>query len=189
MITLDGVMQAPGGPEEDPSDNFNYGGWQAPYLDEAAGKVMGGMMKQTDYLLGRKTFDIWENYWPKHAEVWPGINEGTKYVLSKTRNKTSWKNTVFLRSLSDIKKLKATKGADLQVWGSSQLIQLLLKNDLMDELRLIIHPLTLGQGKKLFRDGTIPAAFTLIKSTITPSGVILANYQRAGEVKTGTIEV
>ncbi len=187
MISLDGVLQSPGGPKEDPSGGFKYGGWSAPYGDEAVGKAMQELMQPADYLLGRKTFKIWENFWPEHADVWPGVNDGTKYILSKTVKKTNWKKTVFLKSAADIKKLKNSNGPDIQVWGSSKLIQLLLKNDLVDELRLHIHPLTLGKGKKLFDSGTIPAAFTLIGSIVTPSGVILANYKRAGKVKTGTI--
>ena len=188
MITLDGVMQAPGGPKEDTSTGFKYGGWTEPYGDEAYGKVVQKELKQpADYLLGRKTFDIWEGYWPEHADFWPGINDGTKYVLSKTRKKSDWKNSVFLKSLADIKKLKKSKGPDIQVWGSSKLIQLLLKNDLVDELRLKIHPLTLGKGKKLFDNEAIPAAFTLTESIVTTVGVIIASYKRAGKVKTGNV--
>ena len=192
MITLDGVMQAPGGPEEDTSGGFKYGGWVAPYSDEVYGKVVQKELKPADYLLGRKTFEIWADYWPKHGDFWPGINEGTKYVFSKSMKKsdpivTGWKNSVVIKNLADIKKLKNSKGSDIQVWGSGKLVQLLLKNDLADELRLKIHPLTLGKGKKLFDNGTIPAAFTLIESIVTPSGVIIANYKRAGKVKTGTI--
>ena len=192
MITLDGVMQAPGGPKEDTSGGFKYGGWVAPYSDEVYGKVVQKELKPADYLLGRKTFEIWADYWPEHGDFWPGINEGTKYVFSKSMKKsdpivTGWKNSVVIKNLADIKKLKNSKGSDIQVWGSGELVQLLLKNDLVDELRLKIHPLTLGKGKKLFDNGTIPAAFTLIESIVTPSGVIIANYKRAGKVKTGTI--
>ena len=187
MITLDGVMQAPGGPQEDTSGGFKYGGWTASYSDEAFGKIISEELKPADYLLGRKTFEIWEPYWPQHADFWPGINEGTKYVLSQTKEKSDWKNTVFLKSVADIKKLKHLEGADIQVWGSSELIQLLLENDLVDELRLKIYPLTLGKGKKLFDNGPIPAAFTLVESLATPSGVIIASYKRAGEVKTGMV--
>jgi dihydrofolate reductase len=187
MISLDGVMQAPGGPEEDTSGGFEYGGWVAPYSDEAGGKVMQKLMKPADLLLGRKTFEIWENYWPEHTNFWPSINDVTKYVLSRTRKKSDWKNSVFFNSLADIEKLKNSNGSEIQVWGSGELIQLLLKNDLVDELWLMIHPLTLGKGKKLFDKGPIPAAFTLAESTVTPSGVIIANYKRAGEVKTGTV--
>ena len=190
MISLDGVMQAPGGPKEDESGGFKYGGWTEPYGDEVYGEMVQKELQQrTDYLLGRKTFEIWEGYWPEHADFWPGINDGTKYILSKTRKKSDWKNSVFLKSLADIKKLKNSKGSDIQVWGSSKLIQLLLKNDLVDELRLKIHPLTLGNGKKLFDNGPIPAAFTLIESTVTTTGVIIAFYKRAGKVKTGTVGV
>ncbi len=135
----------------------------------------------------RKTFKIWADYWPQHADFWPGINDVTKFVLSKTMKKSNWKNSVFLKNLADIKKLKKTKGSNIKVWGSGKLVQLLLKNDLVDELWLKIYPLTLGKGKKIFDNGTIPAAFTLIESSITPSGVIIANYKRAGKVKTGTV--
>lgn len=187
FITLDGVMQAPGGPEEDTSGVFKYGGWIAPYGDEVGGKVMQKQMQPADYLLGRKTFEIWASYWPKHAEFWPGINDGTKYVMSKTMKKSDWKNSVFLESLTDIEKLKNSVGSDIQVWGSGKLVQLLLKNDLVDELWLKIYPLTLGEGKKLFDNGTIPASFTLSESLVTPAGVIIANYKRAGRVRTGTV--
>lgn len=194
FITLDGVMQAPGGPKEDTSGGFKYGGWTAPYFDEATGKVMEKQMKSADLLLGRKTFEIFAGYWPEHADMWPGINNVTKYVMSRTMKKSEWKNSVFLKSVADIKKLKNGKGlpagrqvSDIQVHGSGNLIQTLLKNDLVDELWLKIFPLTLGKGKKLFASGTIPAAFTLVESTVTPSGVIFANYKRAGKVKTGTV--
>jgi dihydrofolate reductase len=188
MITLDGVMQAPGGPKEDRSEGFKYGGWTAPYSDEDFNKAVQKELEEpADYLLGRKTFEIWENYWPQHADFWPGINNGTKYVLSKTRKKSDWKNSIFIKSVADIKKLKKSKGTDIQVWGSSKLIQLLFKNDLVDELRLKIYPLTLGKGKKLFDAGTIPAAFKLTDSTVTKKGVIIANYKRAGKVKTGNV--
>ncbi len=187
MITLDGVMQAPGGPEEDTSGGFEYGGWVAPYDDEAGNEVMQKLMQPADLLLGRKTFEIWEDYWPKHGSVWPGINDVTKYVLSTTRRASSWENSVFFTGVADIEKLKDSTGSDIQVWGSAQLVQLLLRNDLVDELWLLLHPLTLGKGKKLFDNSAIAAAFTLVESTITPGGVIIANYKRAGEVKTGTI--
>ena len=195
MITLDGVMQAPGGPKEDTSGGFKYGGWTASYGDKVYNKVVQEELKKpADYLLGRKTFEIWANYWPEHGDFWPRINEGTKYVVSKSMKKkdplvTGWKNSVVVKSVSEIKKLKESKGADIQVWGSSELVQLLLKNDLVDELRLKIHPLTLGNGKKLFDNGTMPAAFTLTENIVTPNGVIITNYKRAGKVKTGTVGV
>jgi dihydrofolate reductase len=191
MITLDGVMQAPGGPKEDRSGGFKYGGWSAPLSDDVYNKVVQKELQPADYLLGRKTFGIWADYWPEHAEFWPSINEGTKYVFSKKLKKsdplvTGWENSTVIRTAADIKKLKKTKGRDLQVWGSGKLVQLLLKNDLVDELRLKIHPLTLGKGKKLFDGGSIPAAFKLTESIVTPRGVIIACYKRAGKVKTGT---
>ena len=184
FITLDGVMQAPGGGEE----AFKYGGWSAPYFDEVVDKVLEKQQKKpADLLLGRKTFEIFASFWPEHEDIWPGINDMTKYVMSNTMTKSDWKNSVFLKSLADIEKIKKTDGSDLHVSGSGQLIQLLLKNDFVDELWLLIHPLTLGTGKKLFDKGTIPAAFTLTESIATPTGVIIANYTRAGKVKTGTI--
>jgi dihydrofolate reductase len=190
FITLDGVMQAPGGPEEDRSGAFKYGGWTAPYFSEAdqeAGELMEKQMKSADLLLGRKTFEIFAAYWPGHADMWPGINEVTKYVMSNTMDKSDWKNTVFLKTVTDIEKLKNSKGSDIQVHGSGNLIQTLLKQDLVDELWLKTFPITLGTGKRLFADGPIPAAFTLTDSLVTSNGVIFANYTRAGDVKTGTV--
>ena len=187
MITLDGVMQAPGGPGEDTSGGFKHGGWTVSYGDELFGKIMAEEMKPADYILGRKTFEIFESYWPQHADFWPGINDGTKYVLSQTREKSDWKNTVFLKSVADIEKLKNSEGGDIHVWGSSELIHLLLKHDLVDELRLKIYPLILGEGKKLFENGAMPAAFTLTESQVTTKGVIIASYKRAGEVVTGDV--
>lgn len=192
FISLDGVMQAPGGPEEDTSDGFKYGGWTAPYFreaDDAAGEFMQKWMESTDILLGRKTFDIFAAYWPSHEDMWPGINDVTKYVMSHTttENETNWPNCVFLKSVDDLKKLKNSGGSDIKVHGSGDLAQTLFKHDLVDELCLMTFPITLGQGKKLFEEGTIAAAFTLMDSLVTPNGVIFANYKRAGSVETGTV--
>ena len=190
FMTLDGVMQAPGGPEEDASSGFKYGGWTAPYFheaDAAADEFMQKWMESTDILLGRKTFDIFSAYWPTHAEMWPGINDVTKYCVSTTLEKSDWNNSVFLKSVNDIKKLKASEGGDIKVHGSGNLVQTLFKHDLVDELRLMTFPITLGTGKRLFGEGTIPAAFTMTGSLITKNGVSFANYKRAGDVKTGTI--
>jgi dihydrofolate reductase len=187
MITLDGVMQAPGESKEDASEGFKYGGWTAPYADDASSKVWKKQMKPADLLLGRKTFEIFASYWPEHADKWPGINDVIKYVLSNTIEKSDWENTVFLKSMSDIKKLKNGTGSDIKVWGSSKLIQLLLKHGFVDELWLNTYPLILGTGKKLFQDDAMPALFTLTESTVTPSGVIMANYKRTGKVKTDTV--
>ncbi len=191
-ITLDGVMQAPGRADGDTSDGFNYGGWSAPYFyeaDEAAVEFMVKYIKPADLLLGRKTFEAFASFWPTHGDLWTGVNDVTKYVMSKTitTNKTDWKNCVFLKSVDDFKKLKDSEGSDLQVHGSGDLTQTLLKHDLVDELWLKTFPIMLGQGKKLWGDGVIPGALTLTDSLVTPNGVIFANYKRTGEVKTGTI--
>jgi dihydrofolate reductase len=189
FITLDGVMQAPGGPEEDTSGGFKYGGWTVPYFDEFAGQIMGEQMKQPfDLLLGRKTFEIFASYWPQHEDEWPGINSVTKYVVSNTLSKHEWSNSVFLNGdiVKKIKELKKKQGSNLQVHGSGKLVQTLMKNDLVDEFWLKIFPVTLGTGKRLFDEGTIPAAFTLTDSKISPKGVIFANYKSAGEVETGS---
>lgn len=190
FITLDGVMQAPGGQEEDTSNGFKYGGWTAPYFheaDEEAGAMMQKWMKPADLLLGRKTFEIFAAYWPEHAEMWPGINDVTKNVMSTTMDSSAWQNSVFWKSVDDIKKLKESEGIDIQVIGSGNLVQTLLKNDLVDELRLMIFPITLGNGKRLFADGAIPAAFSINESLITKNGVIFASFRHAGEVKTGNV--
>lgn len=189
FISLDGVMQAPGGPEEDTAGGFRYGGWVTPYFDEAGGKLMDKQLKSADLLLGRKTYDIFASYWPSHGDVWPGVNDVTKYVLTKTLKKAEWKNSVILKSPADIKDLKNSEGGDIQVHGSGEMIQSLLKYDLADELWLKIFPVILGKGKKLFDIGAMPAAFRLTESSVTPSGVIFANYIRDGDVRTGTMGV
>ena len=142
-------------------------------------------LKPADLLLGRKTFDIWENYWPAHASQWPGINEVTKYVLSTSRKKSEWSNTVFVNRLEDIERIKNSDGPDIKIWGSSEVVQLMLKHDLVDEFWLNIHPVILGKGKRLFNDEAVAAAFQLVESTVSPKGVVMVNYKRSGEVKTG----
>ena len=191
FISLDGVMQAPGAPEEDTSGGFKHGGWVFPYWDEFSGEVMQEQMllDQCELLLGRKTYEIFAGYWPQHAEGWPGINDAKKYVTSHNASlKLDWKNSELLSGdvAEKLMALKSGGGPDLYVWGSGNLVQTLLKHDLVDELWLKIYPLTLGAGKRLFAEGTIPAAFTLTDSTILPKGVIVANYKRAGDVKTGS---
>lgn len=190
FITLDGIIQAPGGPKEDTSGGFKYGGWTAPYFDDFSGKIMAEQMKQPfSLLLGRKTFEIFASYWPQHADEWSGINDAEKYVVSKTLKKHKWRNSVFInkKAVEELKKLKLQNGPDLQVYGSGNLAQTLLKNDLVDELWLKIFPITLGKGKRLFDKGTIPAAFKLIESKVSPSGIIFANYKRFGKVETGSL--
>ena len=187
MMSLDGVMQAPGGPDEDNAGGFKYGGWVAPFNDEISGKEMQKNMEASDILLGRRTFDISAGYWPKQEQGWPGINEVNKYVLSSTLKQSNWKNTTFLTNLEDIKQLKKTNGGDIKVWGSSKLVQLLLAHNLVDEFIMMIHPIILGKGKRLFNDEAIAASFQLIESVTSKKGVIFARYERFGEVKTGTV--
>jgi dihydrofolate reductase len=189
FITLDGVMQGPGGPTEDTSGDFTHGGWTVPYFDDFLGEVMTEQMSRPfDLLLGRNTFEIFASYWPHHPEEGAGINEATKYVASNTLTKHEWEKSVFLNGdvVEKIKKLKQEDGPELQVHGSATLIQTLLEHDLADEFWLKIFPVTLGKGKRLFDKGTIPASFTLIDSKSSPSGVIVATLKRAGEVKTGS---
>lgn len=191
FMTLDGIMQAPGGPEEDASGDFKYGGWSFSYFDDFMGSVMGEQMgRPFDLLLGRKTYDIFASFWP-HQKENPGaapLNKATKYVVSKTLENPPWEKTVVIKDNveEELKKLKQTDGPDLQVHGSGNLIQTLLKNDLVDEMWLKIFPVTLGKGKKLFADGTMPAAWKLMESKASPSGVIVANFKREGDIKTGS---
>jgi dihydrofolate reductase len=191
MITLDGVMQAPGGPEEDTSGGFKYGGWVFPYADEYGSQVLDEQLGHPfDLLLGRKTYDIWKQYWPQHKDgtIGAAFDRATKFVASTTLTEPDWEKTVILKDnvVNKIKKLKQSDGPELQVHGSGNFIQTLLKNDLVDELWLKIFPITLGAGKRLFVDGAIPAAFTLEHCSHSPSGVIFATLRRAGQVKTGS---
>jgi len=186
FISLDGVMQAPGGKEEDPSENFDLGGWVGPYFDDEAGAEMGKQMSMpSELLLGRKTFEIFSGYWPEHSEGWPHINEMKKYVVSNGTVNLDWNASIQIKGdvVAEIKKLKEEDGPILQVHGSGNLIQTLLKNDLVDELWLKTFPITLGKGKRLFAEGTQPAAFKLIDSKITKNGVIFAKYERDGKLK------
>lgn len=188
--TLDGVMQAPGGPQEDTDGGFKYGGWLVPHFDERLGALMHEQMTTPrDLLLGRRTYEIFASYWPAHESEWPGINSATKYVVSDTRTDPLWDNTVFIKGnvVAEIRRLKQQDGPDFQVHGSSQLLQTLFKHDLVDKLWLKIFPITLGTGKRLFGEGSMPAAFRLTYSEPTPSGVIVTSYERAGDVKTGLV--
>lgn len=191
-MTLDGVMQAPGGPDEDTSSGFKWGGWTAPYFAEAdaeAERFMAKVMESTDLLLGKKTYEIFAAYWPNHADMWPGIMDVTKYAVSDVPMELTWKNSELITGdvVARIKELKAGEGTPMKVIGSGNLAQTLFKHDLVDEMLLMTFPITLGTGKRLFEEGTIPAAFTMTDSLITKNGVIFANYKRAGEVKTGTV--
>jgi dihydrofolate reductase len=191
MLTLDGVMQAPGGPQEDTSGGFKYGGWTAPYTDEEFGDIIAKELSVPfALLLGKKTYDTWAGYWPKQSgAIGDPFNKAKKYVVSDEPVDLAWKESVLIDGdvVAKLRALKAQDGPVLHVWGSTVLAQTLLKNDLIDELRLRLYPITLGTGKRLFGEGTIPAAFTLTDTHTLPSGVILANYQRAGEVKTGSV--
>jgi dihydrofolate reductase len=188
-VSLDGVIQAPGGPDEDTSGGFAYGGWEAPYSEEILGTLLRRQMNMPfDLLLGRKTYEIWAPYWPQHADVWPGANKATKYVATNTVTSGEWQPSVFL--CGDIaKKIIQIKqqGPDLHVWGSGDLIQTLMKHDLVDVFWLMIYPITLGSGKRLFAGGTIPAAFKVTESNVTPNGVIVVNYERASAITTGSL--
>jgi dihydrofolate reductase len=187
-ISLDGVIQAPGGPDEDPSGGFTYGGWTSPYSDPILGTLVSKQMNMPfDLLLGRKTFDIWASYWPQHADEWPGVNTATKYVASNTMTSHEWQPSVFLNGdiAEKVAKIKQQPGSDLHVWGSGNLLQTLIKHDLVDTFWLMIFPVTLGVGKRLFADGTIPAAFKVTESQVAPNGVIVVNYERAGAITIG----
>jgi dihydrofolate reductase len=189
-ISLDGVIQAPGGPEEDPSGGFKFGGWTARYQDDVLGDAIKKYLDTPcDLLLGRKTFDIWESYWPKHSDVWPGVMTATKYVASNTRTSSEWQPSVFLKDdvASKVAEIKQQPGPDIHVWGSGKLLQTLMKHDLIDTFWLMTFPVTLGTGKRLWVDGTIPAAFEVTDSIVSPSGVIIANYERAGGLKLGEV--
>jgi len=187
-ISMDGVIQGPGGPQEDPSNGFAYGGWISAYSDKSIGEALRKQMNsQFDLLLGRKTFDIWEPFWPQHADAWQNVMTATKYIASNTRTTSDWTPSVFLSGdiAQKVSEIKKGNGPDLHVWGSGNLLQTLIKHDLVDTFWLMIYPVTLGSGKKLFADGTIPAAFKVTESIVGSSGVMVVNYERAGEIKIG----
>jgi len=186
-ISLDGVIQAPGGPEEDTSGGFKYGGWISHFSDDVLGTLLRKKMSQPfDLLLGRKTFDIWAPYWPHHGDVWPKVNQAVKYVASNTLTASEWQPTVFLSGdvASKVAKIKQQPGPDLNVWGSGNLLQTLIRYDLVDAFWLMIYPITLGAGKRLFADGAMPAIFKVTESTVTPGGIIIVTYERAGAIPT-----
>lgn len=189
FVSIDGVMQAPGGPEEDESGGFSHGGWTVPYFDEFLGGVMGEQMgRPFDLLLGRRTFEVFASYWPDHEEEGAEINAATKYVVSNTVTEHAWQPTRFLAGdvASEIRELKVQEGPDLHVHGSATLLQALFENDLVDEVWLKLFPVTLGAGKRLFGSGSIPARFELLEAEISPAGVIVASYRRAGAIETGS---
>lgn len=190
-ISIDGVIQSPSGPKEDTSGHFPYGGWTIPFANAESGSAIRRQMNsEFDLLIGRKTYDDWVSYWPFHADIWPGVNTATKYIASNTVTSSDWQPTVFLNGnvAEKIAQIKQEPGPDLNVWGSSDLLQTLLRHDLVDEFWLIIYPVTLGVGKRLFGDGTIPAAFKVTETIVAPNGVIVVNYVRDGALETGSYE-
>lgn len=193
FVTLDGVMQAPGGPEEDESGGFAQGGWSVPYWDDTMNQVMGGIMgKPFDLLLGHKTYDIFAGYWPLHPDD-PGasaLNDATKYVVSGSHPELAWGPSVLIEGdvPGEIRKLKQGEGPELQVHGSGNLIQTLLKDNLADEFHIHVFPVLVGSGKRLFADGTVPAGLKLVDSVVSATGVFSATYEPTGELKTGTFD-
>ncbi len=188
FISLDGVIQSPGRPDEDTSGGFTLGGWTAPYTDDVVGATLQRQMSLPfDLLLGRKTFEIWETWWPERAAEWPGAAAATKYVASQSRTTSVWQPTVFLRDAAqEVARIKQQPEPDLHVYGSGDLVQTLLRHDLVDAFWLKCYPLVLGSGKRLFAEGTIPAAFKLTESSVSPSGVSIVEYERAGAVTPGS---
>jgi dihydrofolate reductase len=188
FMTLDGVIQN----EENDGDGFKHGGWFFPYADEVTGAVLQERLaKPVDLLLGRKTFAAWETYWPTHSNFWPNVMTATKYVASNTRDSSDWQPSVFLSGdlAEKVRELKAQEAPDLHVFGSADMLQTLFKADLVDALELMIIPVTLGQGKRLFQDGTIPAAFKVTNAQVAPKGIISATYERDGDLKTGAPQI
>jgi dihydrofolate reductase len=187
FISLDGVIQAPGGPDEDTSGGFAHGGWIRPYADPVLAAVIKKHMNLPfDLLLGRKTFEIWASHWPHHGDAWPSVNTATKYVASNTMTSHAWQPSVFIGGdlAAELAALKQRPGPDLHVYGSANLLQTLMRHDLVDAFWLKIHPITLGAGKRLFAGGSMPAAFRMTESAVTSNGVVVVNYERAGAIPT-----
>ena len=191
FVTLDGVMQAPGGPGEDDSNGFTHGGWSVNYWDDRMGEIMGAATsKPFAMVLGRRTYDIFAGYWPDAPEEEGAkvFNEATKYVASRSRPALEWSNAVLIEgdAAEGVAKLKEQDGPELQVHGSGDLIQTLLRNNLVDEYRLWVFPVVIGSGKRLFSDGTVPAGLRLVDSTVSTTGVVMGTYEPAGEIVTGS---
>jgi dihydrofolate reductase len=189
QVSLDGVMQSPGGPEEDPSNGFTHGGWAMPFVDEAAGQVIGEIIAgEFDLLLGRRTYDIWASYWPNHGDnpIGKAFNKATKYVVTHRPGQLGWKTSQPISGdvVDKVRRLKASDGPALHVWGSSELLQTLIAAELVDEHRLWVFPVVLGKGKRLFENGVPPHGLSLVATKSTPSGVLVNTYRPAGPVKT-----
>src|SRR5438132_2281006 len=192
MVSMDGVMQAPGGPTEDPTNGFEFGGWQMPYFDQEFGEELDRVFKNFDLLLGRKTYEIFAGYWPyadenaPHGGIAKLFNEIKKYAVSRSGEvDTSWRGSVLLRDIADVKRLKQEDGANLVTQGSTELVHALLANDLVEAMSIFTVPVVLGGGKKLFADGSAPHPFKLTRSRVSPNGLIVGHYEREGEIKIG----
>jgi dihydrofolate reductase len=193
QVSMDGVMQAPGGPSEDPTGDFKFGGWVMPYFDEVFGEEIDRIFEQKfDLLLGRKTYEIFAAYWPYYDETAPygGIaklfKEIKKYVVSRSGDvDTSWQGSVLLRDIADVKRLRGEDGPNLVTQGSTELVHALLAHDLVDAMSMFTVPVVLGGGKKLFADGSVPHSYTLTRSRVSTTGLLIGHYERAGEIKIG----
>jgi dihydrofolate reductase len=194
FLTLDGVMQAPGGPDEDPESGFLHGGWSAPYDDDVGGRlVTEGFGDADGFLLGRKTYDIFANYWPKITDpnnpIATALNSRPKYVVSRSLERVTWNNSSLIKGdvVAELRKLRQQPGRTLHTWGSANLLQTLLKNDLIDEYRLFIHPVVLGSGKRLFGSGTVPVALKQVESVTSGKGVTYHRFEPSGKPEYGQI--
>jgi dihydrofolate reductase len=193
QVSLDGVMQAPGGPAEDPTGGFTFGGWAMPYFGQAGAEEIGHLFQNFDLLLGRKTYEIFAAYWPYYDENAPAgriatmFREVTKYVVSRSGEvDTGWAGSVLLRDIADVKRLKQEDGPNLVTQGSTELVHELLAHDLVDAMSLFTVPVVLGGGKKLFADGSAPHSFTLTRSRVSPMGLIVGHYEREGAIQIGS---
>jgi dihydrofolate reductase len=190
QVTLDGVMQAPGGPGEDPSNGFTHGGWAMPFVDDAAGQVIDEIIAgEFDMLLGRRTYNIFAGYWPNQGDhrIAKAFNKATKYVVTRSLDRLDWEKSQRIDGdvVEEVRKLKASDGAALHIWGSSELLQTLIAADLVDEYRIWIFPVVLGEGKRLFEKGVPPRGLTLVETRSTPGGVLVNTYHPAGPLPRG----
>ena len=193
QVTLDGVMQAPGGPEEDPSNGFTHGGWAMPFLDDAGGQAIREIIAgEFDMLLGRRTYEIFAAFWPNHGDnpIGKAFNKATKYVVTRSLGQLDWENSQLIGGdvVGELRRLKASDGPALHVWGSSELLQTLIAAELVDEYRLWVFPLVLGEGKRLFENGVPPRGLTLVETRGTPSGVLVNTYHPAGPLPRGSAQ-
>jgi dihydrofolate reductase len=192
FVSMDGVMQAPGGPTEDPTKGFKFGGWVVPYFDREFGEEVDRLFKEFDLLLGRKTYEIFAAYWPycdenaPHGGIAKLFKDVKKYVVSRSGEvDTSWQGSVLLRDVAEVKRLKQEDGANLVTQGSTELVHALLANDLVDEIKIFMAPVVLGGGKRMFADGSAPHSYKLIGSRVSSTGLMIAHYERAGDIKIG----